>query len=95
MGFLNTPIIANIAEMRGIRVVNHFYSTPINLVAGLHWLASRKSAFIFEYCTEDNPIRNQLTRPATKAVDGFITVPEAPGLGIELNEDVVSRFRVG
>jgi len=81
--------------MRGIRVVNHFYSTLINLVAGLHWLASRKSAFIFEYCTEDNPIRNQLTRPAIKAVDGFITVPEAPGLGIELNEDVVSRFRVG
>ena len=82
------------AEFRGMRVVNHFYSTPINMVAGLHWLASRKSAFIFEYCVEDTPIRTQITRPNIEASDGFIKVPEEPGLGIELNDDIVDRYRV-
>jgi len=30
-----------------------------------------------------------------KAVDGFITVPEEPGLGIELNEEAIEHYRVG
>ena len=94
-GFTAARKIADIAEFRGIRVVNHFYSTPINLVAGLHWLASRKSAFIFEYCVEDTAIRTQLIKQEIKAQDGFITVPEEPGLGIELNEEAVNRYRVG
>ncbi|UCF95500.1 MAG: mandelate racemase/muconate lactonizing enzyme family protein [Desulfobacterales bacterium] len=94
-GFTVARKIADMAEMRGLRVVNHFYSTPVNLAAGLHWLASRKSAFIFEYCIEDNPIRMQLARQEIGAVDGFVTVPEEPGLGIELNEDVINRYRVG
>lgn len=94
-GFTVARKVADMAEVRDLRVVNHFYTTPINLAAGLHWLASRKSAFIYEYCIADNPIRNQLSRQEIRAVDGFVTVPEDPGLGIELNEEVVNRFRVG
>jgi len=93
-GFTAARKIADLAEMRSLRVVNHFYSTPVNLAAGLHWLASRRSAFIFEYCVEENPIRDHLIRQEIKAVDGYISVPEGPGLGIELNEDIVNRFRV-
>jgi len=86
--------VADLAEMRGLRVVNHFYSSSINMVAGLHWLASRRSAFIFEYCVEDTPIRAHMTKPEIKAVDGYVTVPEEPGLGIELNEEAVARYHV-
>jgi len=94
-GFTEARKIADMAESHSRRVVNHFYSTPINLAAGLHWLATRKSAFIFEYCVEETPIRRQLTKQDIKAVDGFVTVPEEPGLGVELNEEIVSRYRVG
>ncbi len=94
-GFTLSRKIADIAETHGLRVVNHFYSTPINLVAGLHWLASRKSAFIFEYCVEETPIRTELATPDIRVVDGFVTVPEEPGLGIELDEEIISRYRVG
>ncbi len=94
-GFTASRRIADMAEIRGLRVVNHFYSTPINMVAGLHWLVSRKSAFIFEYCVEETAIRTQLTTPEIKAVDGYITVPEEPGLGVGLDEDAIDRYRVG
>jgi L-rhamnonate dehydratase len=94
-GFTVSRKVADLAEMRGLRVVNHFYSSPINMLAGLHWLCSRKSAFIFEYCIEETAIRNQMTRPEVKANDGYITVPEEPGLGIELDEEAVGRYRVG
>ncbi len=93
-GFTASRKIADMAEFHGLRVVNHFYSTPVNLAAGLHWLASRKSSFIVEYCVEETPIRMQLVKQDINAKDGFITVPEEPGLGVELNEDVVEKYRV-
>lgn len=93
-GFTVSKKIADMAESRGLRVVNHFYSTMINLAAGLHWLAARRTAFIFEYCVEETPIRTQLTKQEIRAIDGFITVPEEPGLGVELNDEVVNRHRV-
>ena len=91
-GFTVSKKVADMAECRGLRVVNHFYSTSINLAAGLHWLATRKSAFIFEYYAKKNPLRTQLTRQDIEAVDGFGTVPEEPWLGIELNEAVLHRY---
>jgi hypothetical protein len=51
-------------------------------VAGLHWLASRKSAFIFEYSVEETPIRTQLAKQDLKATDDVITVPEEACLQI-------------
>lgn len=93
-GFTASRKIADMAEFRGLRVVNHFYSTPVNLAAGLHWLASRKSSFIVEYCVEETPIRMQLVKQDIEAKNGFITVPEAPGLGVELNDDIVEKYRV-
>jgi L-alanine-DL-glutamate epimerase-like enolase superfamily enzyme len=94
-GFTVSRKVADLAESRGLRVVNHFYSTPINLVAGLHWLVSRKSAFIFEYCIEESPIRRKIAKPDIEVIDGYITVPEEPGLGVELDEEAVSKYRVG
>ena len=94
-GFTISRKIADMAEVRGLRVVNHFYSTPINMMAGLHWLASRKSAFIFEYSIAETAIRTKMTKPEIQAIDGFITVTEEPGLGIELDEEAVNQYRVG
>jgi len=93
-GFTAARKIADMVESRGLRVVNHFYSTPINLAAGLHWLATRRTAFVFEYCVEDTPIRTQLTKQDIKVVDGVVTVPEEPGLGLDLDEETISRYRV-
>ena len=93
-GFTAAKKIADMVEQQGKSVVNHFYSTPINLAAGLHWLASRKSTFIFEYCVEDTDLRNKLIKQDLKAVDGFISVPEDPGLGVDLNDEIVNQYRI-
>ena len=43
----------------------------------------------------DSPIISELLAPTVEVdVDGFIEVPDRPGLGFELNEDVVKHFRV-
>jgi len=93
-GFTEAVRIADMAEDRGLRVVNHFYTTGINLAAGLHWLVSRKTAFIFEYCVEESPLRLDVTKQKVEIdAEGFVHVPEEPGLGVDLNQDTVDRYR--
>jgi len=86
--------VADMAEDHGLRVINHFYTNGIGLAACLHFLASRKSAFILEYCVEDTPIRWELTKQKMEPSNGYVEVPEGPGLGIDLNEEALERYRV-
>jgi L-alanine-DL-glutamate epimerase-like enolase superfamily enzyme len=39
-------------------------------------------------------MRGALARPEPPIVDGAFVLPTAPGLGLELNEDALERFRV-
>ena len=94
-GITDAVRVADMAEDRGIKVVNHFYTNTIGLAAGLHWLASRRSAFILEYCVEETPIRQDLTKQKLPVTDGYIEVPEGPGLGVDLDEETIARYRVG
>jgi len=94
-GFTEAMRIADFAEDRGRKVVNHFYTSGINLAAGLHFLAARKSTFIFEYCVEETPIRWGVTKQRMEIdSEGFVHVPEGPGLGVDLDEDSIDNLRV-
>ena len=93
-GFTEAAYIRQRVEEIGARVCNHCYKTPISVAACLHWISTSKSAFIFEDCVEDSPLRHDLTHEKLQAVDGRIAVPDGPGLGITLNERFVERFLV-
>lgn len=94
-GLTEAMRIADMAEDLSLRVVNHFWTSGINLATGLHFLASRKSSFICEYCVAESPLRWDVTRQKMEIdADGFVHVPEGPGLGIDLNEETIERFRV-
>ena len=64
------------------------------LVGKLHFLAAAASAFVLEYCVEDSPLLTELVQEQFPLVDGQVTVPDAPGLGVTLDEDVIERYRV-
>ena len=74
--------------------VNHSYKTGVNIAASLHFVAALPNSRYFEYCVEQGALRQTLTKQHFPIVDGEIAVPEGPGLGIELDEQVVERFRV-
>jgi L-alanine-DL-glutamate epimerase-like enolase superfamily enzyme len=75
--------------------VNHSYKTGVNIAASLHFVAALPNTHYFEYCVEQGALRQTLTKQRFPVVDGRISVPEEPGLGIELDEAVVARYRVG
>src|SRR5438105_9289702 len=74
--------------------VNHSYKTGINIAASLHFVAALPNSSYFEYCVEQGALRQHLTRQRFPVTGGEISVPEEPGLGVELNEEVVARYRV-
>lgn len=94
-GFTEAMKIASLAYDRGLPVANHGFTTYINVTAALHWLASIPNALICEFVAEEETnLREQITRQKLRAKDGYLEIPQEPGLGIELDEDAVARFRV-
>src|SRR5438874_1801118 len=75
--------------------VNHSYKTGINIAASLHFVAALPNTHYFEYCVEQGALRQHLTRQKFPVIDGETRVPEEPGLGVELDEEIVGRYRVG
>ena len=93
-GFTDSLYIRQRVEEIGARLCNHCYTSPVTVAASLHWLCTCRDAFLFEDCVEDSPLRHELTHEKVQAVDGWITVPDRPGLGVTLDEDFVQAHLV-
>ena len=93
-GLTEAMRIARLAEDRHKPVVNHSFTTGINLAASLHFTAALKNAFILEYCVSPSPMRRSLTKQTFEVMDGIVKVPEEPGLGVELDEEAVAKYRI-
>ncbi len=96
-GLTEIKRIAELAELHGAQVVPHGWKTGITSAVGRHFQAACPAAPVFEYISPqvfDSVLRRELVSPEPKVVDGFMALPTAPGLGIELNEDLVARWRV-
>ncbi len=93
-GFTEAMKIAAMAAQHGLPVANHGFTTYINVAAALHWLNSVPNALIAEFVTqEDTNLREFLTRQKIRAKDGYLEIPQEPGLGIELDSEALARFR--
>ena len=82
------------AYENGSRVVNHSFKSGITIAASLHALATVPNSDLFEYSMSDSPIRQNLTNETFKLVDGYINLPEAPGLGVTINEATFRKYLV-
>lgn len=89
--------IAAMAALEGALVIPHNWKTGINAVAARHYQAATVNAPYIEMFHPDlfaSPLRASLVRPEPVLRDGAILLPTAPGLGIELVDQTVQRYRV-
>jgi L-alanine-DL-glutamate epimerase-like enolase superfamily enzyme len=84
--------IATLAEAFGKYVTTHTTSVGIGLAAHLHYWASTPAC---RYAQEFNVVASRQRMPLLKQPllprDGYLEVPDGPGLGIELDEDVLAN----
>ena len=94
-GFTAARRIAWEAERAGIDVCPHAWLTDLLTSASLHVNAVLPRSLFLEYNVCENPmLREIIANPVAMDPDGTIAVPDGPGLGIEINEAAVRRFRV-
>ena len=94
-GLTNMRRIGQLAARHHRLCVNHSYKTGVSVAASLHALAALPNTYWLEYCVEEGPLRQKLTRQTFPLDDdGFVSVPEAPGLGVDLDEEILQKYRV-
>jgi L-alanine-DL-glutamate epimerase-like enolase superfamily enzyme len=93
-GITEARKIAWLAADRGLPCVNHSFTTDLNIAASLHLLASIPNAVMLEFCVEESPLRSRLALNPIRVHEGLASVPEAPGLGVEIDERVIDELRI-
>lgn len=99
-GFTEGQKIAALAEAYGVPVIPHVWGTVVNFHASLQFIAGLPEHRgpgvrypMFEFDPSFNPLRDLCGKPAVGA-NGCIAIPDAPGLGIEIDPRQFEEFQV-
>lgn len=86
--------IGELAYTHNLPCNPHVFSSGVSLAANLHFLASLPNQGLLEMDRNIYPLRDELlTEKIDIAEDGFVHVPQGPGLGIELNMDIFNQYK--
>jgi L-alanine-DL-glutamate epimerase-like enolase superfamily enzyme len=87
--------LADLAEMHYVSLTWHNISSPIGTMGGVHLCAAVPNVLALEWHAASVPFFDDLvkSREGPMIRDGKIKVPDQPGLGIELDEDVAYKYR--
>ena len=95
--------ISTLAKLSHTRVSPHVWGGAVGLAAALHFTSAQAPwphtdnvpyPVLLEYDQGENALRNELLKTPIPCIDGHLTVPIGPGLGIELDWDAVEKYRV-
>ena len=95
-GIMETKKIGDLAQEHGVSMAMHMAGTPISTMASVHCAAATENFIALEHHFADLPFWNDFIDGVPKPIiqDGYIPVPESPGLGFEINEDVIREHLV-
>jgi D-galactarolactone cycloisomerase len=101
-GLTECKRIMALASAHGIQYTPHVWGSAVGLAASLHLAATvpdnppslHPTPLLFEFDRTENLFREQLALTPIVQRDGVIAVPSGPGLGIEIDQRVVERYRV-
>lgn len=87
--------IADLADLHYVNLTWHNISGPIGTIAGVHLSAAMPNLLALEWHAASVPFFDDLVKNSEGPLirDGFVDVPEGPGLGIEFNEEAAYRYR--
>jgi L-rhamnonate dehydratase len=92
-GFTVGRQIIDLARETGVEVVPHCFSTGVLVAASLHFTAALDMPTLSEFSVAQSPLVGELLATPFELLEGRLGIPTAPGLGIELNPEMLERMR--
>ena len=93
-GLLEGRRIADLADMYYIPIAPHNIGSPVQTVANCHVMAAVPNFLVLEFHHLDNAFWEGIINEGPLIQEGHINVPNLPGLGVTLNEDLLkNNFR--
>ncbi len=94
--------IATLASAHGVECVPHAWGSAIGLAATLHFLGAlpdqppsyRPFPPLLEFEQCENPFRDYLSVEPIVQNKGVVQIPTGSGLGIEINREILNKYRV-
>ncbi|WBW96464.1 mandelate racemase/muconate lactonizing enzyme family protein [Oceanirhabdus sp. W0125-5] len=93
-GISESMKIYKLSEKYGTKLVPHGFSTGVLIAATVHFLAACENTDLIEYSQSISPLFEKLVKNKIEFKDGYVEVPNTPGLGIELDYEIIKQYRV-
>ena len=92
----------NAAEVAGIKTYPHIFGSAVGLFASLQFLAAipdvphawKPEDIWVEYDQTENPFRVELAEEKVEKDGNYLIVPDRPGIGVTVREDILEKYRV-
>lgn len=94
-GLVEAMHVARYAADRSTRIVPHLWKTGISIAAATHFAAVASTCEYIEFLPRhlsESELRKYLTGSDPIMVDGMLSLPTAPGLGVEINRDALHHY---
>jgi L-rhamnonate dehydratase len=93
-GFTVARKIVHMAELANVLVIPHSWCSDLLTAASLHLNAFQRRAVFVEFNTSQGPLSRAMVKQPLQLVDGYVAVPTGPGLGVEVNEETLEKYRI-
>jgi 2-dehydro-3-deoxyphosphogalactonate aldolase len=91
-GLLEAKKIAGMAEVDHIQIAPHLYCGPVVGAANIQLATCSPNFLILESIERWEGFHAQILRKPVRWEEGYVIPPTEPGLGVELNEEVIAKF---
>jgi L-alanine-DL-glutamate epimerase-like enolase superfamily enzyme len=94
-GITETRKVAALAQAYHLPMIPHVFSSAVSSIANMHLIAALPNAGLLEFDQNPNPLRSELfEEPIVVDSEGRVRLPEAPGLGVRLNQETIDTYRI-
>lgn len=92
LGITGIHHVIKLIEAANLHFSAHTWSSALNSAASVHFLASSDHALTMDFKPHESPLQHELVTDPWVQEDGYLVVREKPGLGVEIRENIVSKY---
>jgi L-alanine-DL-glutamate epimerase-like enolase superfamily enzyme len=93
-GVTGSHRIIELASRQGRAWNAHSWSSAVNTAAALHLAAAAENVLVFELKPLRSPMQHELVRTPIEQQGGWVTPPDGPGLGVDVDEAAIATYLV-